>query len=272
MNSTIQLIKNALKEDMPHGDISTDSLFKDEISEARLIAKESGVLSGMNICQLTFLEVDPSLEFTVLFKDSCHVSKGEVIALVKGRTKSILKAERVALNFLQRMSGIATLTAKFVEKTKGTNAMILDTRKTTPTLRILEKQAVLDGGGKNHRMNLSEMVMLKDNHIQAAASITRAVEIVKSKIPSSMKIEVEVETIEGFIEALYTPCDIIMLDNMSLENMKKCVSLNQNKKKLEASGNMTLDRIEEVSKTGVDYISVGQLTHSYQSLDISLKF
>lgn len=267
-----KIIKEALKEDMPKGDISTDFLFTNEESTARMIAKEEGVISGMSVCLKTFMKVDSKLIFEILRGDSEKVQKGDIIAIVSGFTKSILKAERVGLNFLQRMSGIATMTSLFVEKTKGTKALILDTRKTTPTLRFLEKQAVIDGGGTNHRMNLSTMVMLKDNHIKAATSITKAVEIVKRKVSSDIQIEVEVETIEQFKEAQNTNCDIIMLDNMSTAKMMECVKLNKGNKKLEASGNMTLDRIEEVAKTGVDYISVGALTHSYKSLDISLKF
>ncbi len=272
MDKIAWIIKNALKEDMPKGDVSTDNLFTNETSKARLIAKEDGVLSGMAVCRRTFLTVDSQTKFEILRGDAEQVEKGTVIALIEGKTASILKAERVALNILQRMSGIATFTSKFVKETLGTAAKIYDTRKTTPNLRVLEKLAVLDGGGMNHRMNLSEMVMLKDNHIQAAGSITTAVSTIRNKLGNLYKVEVEAENIAMFNEALKTDCDIIMLDNMSTSEMKKCVGLNQGKKLLEASGNMSLDRIKEVAATGVDMISVGMLTHSYKSMDISLKF
>ena len=266
------MIQLALQEDMPNGDISTDFLFTDQVSCANFIAKENGIISGMNLVERTFYFVDKEVQFTPLSQNGDEVKKGQIIAKVYGKTASILKGERVGLNFLQRMSGIATLTRKFVEKTVNTNTLILDTRKTTPTLRMIEKQAVRDGGGQNHRFNLSEMVMLKDNHIKAAGSITKAVEIVKQHVSKEIKVEVEVETMSQFLEAYQTDCDIIMLDNMSNDLMEECVKINQHTKKLEASGNMTLDRIESVCQTGVDYISVGALTHSYQSLDISLKF
>jgi nicotinate-nucleotide pyrophosphorylase (carboxylating) len=176
------------------------------------------------------------------------------------------------LNFLQRLSGIATLTSRYVKETSGYSVKILDTRKTTPTLRFLEKRAVVDGGGVNHRFNLSDMVMIKDNHIKAAGSITNAVKIIRKNVHHDVKVEVEVETITQLKEALSTDTDIIMLDNMSCDLMRECVLINQHQKLLEASGNMTLERIKEVSMTGVDFISVGALTHSYPSLDISLRF
>lgn len=266
------IIKNALLEDMPTGDLSSEYLFTDERSSATLIAKEAGVISGMAICQKTFRYVDSKTTFEILVGDGEKVNQGDIIAKVEGATKSLLQAERVALNILQRMSGIATLTRRFVNETIGTKAKILDTRKTTPNFRILEKLAVLDGGGKNHRMNLSAMVMLKDNHIQAAGSIQEAVKKVKEKLPQDIQIEVEVESIVMFQEALLTTCDVIMLDNMTTQDMARCVELNQGKKILEASGNMSLERIREVAETGVDWISIGMLTHSYKSLDISMKF
>jgi nicotinate-nucleotide pyrophosphorylase (carboxylating) len=268
----ITIVKTALKEDIPNKDISSEYLFDLETSKGNFIAKEAGVISGILVCQMTFKLIDKSVDFNIYKHDGESVEKGDIIASVSGRTKSILMAERVGLNFLQRMSGIATLTSKFVAEIKGTKTKILDTRKTTPNLRILEKQAVKDGGGENHRMSLSDMVMLKDNHIKAAGSIIKAVDIVKSLIPNHIEIEVEVETVEQFKEALMSKADVVMLDNMSLDIMKECVSLNKGQKLLEASGNMSLKRIREVSETGVDFISVGELTHSYRSLDISLKF
>jgi len=267
-----EMIQLALKEDMPEGDISSMYLFEDDISNAKLIAKEEGVLSGIDLCEAVFLELDPSIRFHAMKQNGEVVHKGEVFAKITGKTKSLLMGERVALNFIQRMSGIATKTRAFVSETEGTKTKILDTRKTTPLLRAIEKRAVLDGSGVNHRFSLSDMVMLKDNHIKAAGSITEAVNKVKSKINSNIKIEVEVETIEMFLEALKTPCDIIMLDNMTTDLMAECVKLNHTDKKIEASGNMTLSRIKEVANTGVDFISVGSLTHSYSSLDISMRF
>ncbi|MFA5697661.1 MAG: carboxylating nicotinate-nucleotide diphosphorylase [Candidatus Izemoplasmatales bacterium] len=272
MDTIALLIHRALEEDLPSGDITTDALFTDEMATATFIAKEDGILSGIEVAKLTFLAVDPQVKFTVASHDGDIIKKGTKIATVSGRTKSLLHGERVALNFLQRMSGIATLTHEFVCAIAGTNTLILDTRKTTPTLRILEKQAVKDGGGKNHRMSLSDMAMIKDNHIKAAGSITSAVHIVKAKLASNVLVEVEVETLDQYQEALHTEADIIMLDNMSLALMEQCVKIPHEGKKLEASGNMTIDRVLSVAKTGVDFISVGALTHSYRSLDISLKF
>ncbi|PKK94638.1 MAG: nicotinate-nucleotide diphosphorylase (carboxylating) [Tenericutes bacterium HGW-Tenericutes-5] len=266
------IVKNSLKEDIPRIDVSSEFLFSDEHSIGKFIAKEKGVISGIFVCEETFKQVDQDTIFTILKKDGEIVKKGDIIATVEGRTKSILMAERVALNFLQRMSGIATMTNKFVEEIKGFNCKILDTRKTTPLLRILEKQAVKDGGGVNHRMSLSDMVMLKDNHLKAASSIIEAVKKVRNAIGKTYEIEVEVENLEQFKEALKSDCNIIMLDNMNNQLMKECVELNKGKKRLEASGNMSLRRVKSVAETGVDYISVGSLTHSYKSLDISLKF
>lgn len=272
MDDTLSIIKNALIEDMPSGDITTDNLFHDEESTAHFIAKAPGVISGIDIAYETFKMVDPDINFVIIKPNASIVNKGDIIAVVSGYSRSILKAERVALNFLQRMSGIATLTRQFVLQTEGSKAKILDTRKTTPNLRTLEKRAVKDGGGVNHRMNLSEMVMIKDNHIKAAKTITNAVNIIKEKVSSDILVEVEVESIDQLKEALETKVDIIMLDNMSCDLMAECVKINQHRKKLEASGNMTLERVKEVALTGVDYISVGALTHSFDSLDISLKF
>ena len=270
--AVINIIKAALKEDIPTIDVSSHYLFNDEISEGNFIAKESGIISGILVCKEVFKIIDPETEFTVLKNNGDTVVKGDIIAKVKGRTKSILMSERVGLNFLQRMSGVATLTNSFVKETKGYATVILDTRKTTPLLRILEKQAVVDGGGTNHRMSLSDMVMLKDNHIKAAGSLIKAVDLVRKNVGRSMKIEVEVESLAKFTEAMESDADIIMLDNMSNELMSQCVKINNHKKLLEASGNMSVARIKSVCETGVDTISVGAITHSYPALDISLKF
>jgi nicotinate-nucleotide pyrophosphorylase (carboxylating) len=273
MNATLRrIVKRALREDMPQGDLSSTSLFHDEKSEARLIAKEAGILSGIEIAKEAFLQVDLDVQFEAFFKDGATLCKGDIIARIQGCTKSLLQGERVALNFLQRMSGIASMTRQFVNETSGTNARIYDTRKTTPGLRILEKQAVRDGGGQNHRMNLSTMVMLKDNHLAASPTIKHAVDTVRAKVGEDILIEVEVESLAMFLEAIQTDCDIVMLDNMSTQAMAECVQKNSTNKCLEASGNMGLERIREVASTGVEMISVGALTHSFRSLDISMRF
>ena len=272
MNKTIDnIILNALKEDIPTIDVTTDNLFSSEVSEGVFIAKEPGIISGVEVMRRVFNLVDKEVYFKVINGDGFKVDNGDVIAIISGKSSSILKGERVALNLFQRMCGVATLTSAFVKEVGNLNTKILDTRKTTPNLRILEKMAVVHGGGINHRYSLSDQVMIKDNHIKAAGSITKAVEIIKSKIDQSVKIEVEVEEYSQFLEALDTDCDIIMLDNMSNDLMKKCV-INNNGKLLEASGNMVVDRIKGVAETGVDFISVGALTHSYKAMDISLKF
>ncbi len=272
MDSRIDnIIKNALKEDIPTIDITSDNLFNNETSEGVFIAKQNGILSGVQVMVRVFQILDDSIYIKVLNDDSEQVEKGDIIAIISGKTSSILKGERVALNLMQRMSGIASLTNLFVNEIGQYNAKILDTRKTTPNLRVLEKMSVVHGGGINHRFCLSDQVMIKDNHIKSAGSITQAVKIIKSKVDQNIKIEVEVETFDQFIEATKTDCDIIMLDNMDNDLMSKCVLAN-NGKLLEASGNMELNRIKGVAKTGVDFISVGALTHSYKAMDISLKF
>ena len=272
MNKQIdKIILDAIKEDIPTLDVTTDNLFTDEVSEGVFIAKETGIISGIDTCKRVFELIDNTVYIKVINPNGSLVEPGDVIAIISGKTASILKGERIALNIMQRMSGVATLTNKFVGQITNGHTKILDTRKTTPNLRILEKMAVVHGGGINHRFSLSDQVMLKDNHIKTAGSITKAVEIVKSKIDQDIKIEVEVETFEQFLEAIETECDIIMLDNMSNELMRQCVKHNKGKL-LEASGNMTLDRVYGASETGVDFISVGALTHSYTALDISLKF
>jgi len=272
MNKNIDtIITNALHEDIPTIDVTTDNLFTDELSEGSFIAKENGVVSGIKVMRRVFQILDPEVYIKIINTDGSYVEKGDIIAIISGKSRSILKGERVALNLMQRMCGIATLTRQFVDQIKNGHTKILDTRKTTPNLRIIEKMAVLDGGGINHRFSLSDQVMIKDNHINAAGSITRAVEIIKSKIDHNIKIEVEVETFDQFLEAIETDCDIIMLDNMDNDLMRLCVESNKGKL-LEASGNMVLNRIHGVSETGVDFISVGALTHSYMAMDISLKF
>ncbi|SHH25507.1 nicotinate-nucleotide pyrophosphorylase [carboxylating] [Caloranaerobacter azorensis DSM 13643] len=265
------IIKNALLEDMNNGDITTENLIGlNDISEAEIIAKEDGVLAGIEIAEITFKLLDKDMLFYRLKEDGQFLRKGDVIAKIKGKTRAILSGERTALNFLQRLSGIATKTKKFVDKVEKYNVRVADTRKTTPGIRALEKYAVRLGGGANHRYNLSDAVMIKDNHIRAVGSIEKAIKLIRERVPHTVKVEVEVETIEQFKQALDAGADIIMLDNMSIEDMKEAVNINNKKAILEASGNVNIDNIEEVAKTGVDVISVGALTHSVKSLDISL--
>lgn len=269
----MDLIIAALKEDGYDQDITTLNLIdKNIMLGGNFVAKATGVVSGVDIAEAVFNYINPKIEFRIHRDNGSYVNRGDSIASVIGPMRDILRGERIALNFMQRMSGIASTTNKFVQEMAGTKCLILDTRKTTPLLRTLERQAVRDGGGTNHRFNLTDRVLIKDNHIAAVGTITEAVSKVKKAIKPEILIEVEVETKEEFLEALDTECDIIMLDNMKNELMKELVLLNNHKKKLEASGNMILTRVRSVALLGVDYISVGALTHSYKSLDISLKF
>ena len=269
----IELIKEALIEDGVDNDITTLNLVsKDKMLTGSFIVKATGVVSGIDVAKEVFKQINPRIKMEILKANGTFVNRGDVIATIEGPMRDILRGERVALNFLQRMSGIAATTAKFVQELAGTNCKILDTRKTAPLLRVFERQAVRDGGGENHRFNLSDRVLIKDNHIAASGSIQDAVSILRKAVGRGMIIEVEVETLDVFMEALNTSADVIMLDNMSNEVMKKCVELNEGKKKLEASGNMELKKVRSVALLGVDYISVGSLTHSYKALDISLKF
>jgi len=269
----IELIKEALIEDGVDNDITTLNLVsKDKMLTGSFIVKATGVVSGIDVAKEVFKQINPRIKMEILKANGTFVNRGDVIATIEGPMRDILRGERVALNFLQRMSGIAATTAKFVQELAGTNCKILDTRKTAPLLRVFERQAVRDGGGENHRFNLSDRVLIKDNHIAASGSIQDAVSILRKAVGRGMIIEVEVETLDEFMEALNTSADVIMLDNMSNEIMKKCVELNEGKKKLEASGNMELKKVRSVALLGVDYISVGSLTHSYKALDISLKF
>lgn len=269
----IELIKEALIEDGVDNDITTLNLVsKDKMLTGSFIVKATGVVSGIDVAKEVFKQINPRIKMEILKANGTFVNRGDVIATIEGPMRDILRGERVALNFLQRMSGIAATTAKFVQELAVTNCKILDTRKTAPLLRVFERQAVRDGGGENHRFNLSDRVLIKDNHIAASGSIQDAVSILRKAVGRGMIIEVEVETLDEFMEALNTSADVIMLDNMSNEVMKKCVELNEGKKKLEASGNMELKKVRSVALLGVDYISVGSLTHSYKALDISLKF
>ena len=267
------IIINTLNEDLVTHDMTSEWLFDDaHHSKAHLIAKEDGILSGMNIFKRTFECVDTQTLVEVLAKDGSPIKKGEIIAIIEGRTKSLLFAERTALNFIQRMSGIATETGKYVSSVADLPVKIVDTRKTAPGLRILDKQAVRDGGGSNHRFNLSDGILIKDNHIKAAGGIFEAISKCKNHAPHTLKIEVEVESIAGMLEAIEAGADIVMLDNMTTEAMAEAVLINAGRVILEASGNMTLSRLREVADTGVDIISIGALTHSVKAMDISLRF
>lgn len=269
---TDEIIERALREDINYVDAATDYLLDDDdVSTARFVAKASGILCGIDIAVRVFEMLDKDIQVQINIKDGGNVEKGDVIAVVTGRTKAILKAERTSLNILQHMSGIATETAKYAECCKGTRAHVTETRKTLPGLRAIEKYAVTVGGGKNHRYNLSDGAMLKDNHIDAYGSITKAVEALRSRMGHMIKIEVEVRNEEELREALSCNADVIMLDNMTCEQMKKCVEIADGKAVLEASGNVTLDNMAEVAATGVDIVSVGALTHSVKAFDISLR-
>lgn len=271
-NEFEKIIVAALKEDMPFGDITSDSIMKSEQITAKLIAKEAGIIAGSNIFTQTMETVNKDTKVDWLVNEGDFVENKTLLATITGDVKDILKAERVALNLMQRACGVATLTSKYVEQLASEKCAILDTRKTTPNLRVLEKYAVTVGGGKNHRFSLSDQAMIKDNHIKAAGSISKAVDMVKKNVSDDILIELECETLEQVKEAIIANVDIIMLDNMDNETMSKAVEMIEGKCITEASGNMTIDRIKEVSKIGVDRISVGALTHSYTSLDISLKF
>ncbi|WP_297455158.1 carboxylating nicotinate-nucleotide diphosphorylase [Persephonella sp.] len=265
-------IEEFLLEDIGYQDLTTDNLDIDKNVEAVLIAKNEGILAGVNIALEVFNVLDPDIKIEKYKNDGEKLQRGEHILKLSGSGKSILKGERVFLNIVQKLSGIATTTNRYVQKIKGTSVKLLDTRKTTPGLRAFEKYAVRIGGGYNHRFALYDMVMIKDNHIALVGSITEAVKQIKSKISPMIKIEVEVSSLDEFKEALKTEADIIMLDNMDIKQIKEAVEINQGRKKLEVSGNITLDNIEEYAKTGVDFISTGAVIHSSKWLDLSLKF
>jgi nicotinate-nucleotide pyrophosphorylase (carboxylating) len=267
-----RIIMNALKEDIPSGDITTDNIIDGTSeSEAVLISKAEGVIAGLDVAKRVFMLLDDKIVFEKKVNEGQRVKYGDTIAVIKGNTRVILKAERTALNLLQRLSGIATATRKLVDRIEGSHAKVVDTRKTTPGLRILEKYAVRVGGGYNHRFSLSDGVLIKDNHIKAAGGIKNAIERVRERIPHTLKIEVETETIEQVMEAIDGKADIIMFDNMGLDKMREAVKIINGKIITEASGNVNLDTIYDIASTGVDIISVGGLTHSVHSFDISMK-
>ena len=268
----IKIIKNALAEDIGTGDITTQATVSGKKKgRALAIAKDDFVIAGVDVFAETFKCLDNNIKVKKIINDGSRVKKGALIAEVSGSLSNILKAERVSLNLFQRISGIATLTAKYVEAVRGFKAVILDTRKTVPNLRILDKMAVRLGGGTNHRIGLYDGVLIKDNHIEAAGGITAAVNAQRKQLPRKMKIEVETKNLMEVKEALRCGVDIIMLDNMSVPAMKKAVDLVARRAQIEASGNVSLQNVARIAAIGVDYISVGELTHSVRAADISLK-
>ena len=266
------LIKEAISEDINYIDVSADYLIpEDQRNDSYFVAKADGVLCGIDIAMRVFTLLDDTFTYTVHKNDGDEVKAGDLIVEFNGKTACLLKGERTALNIIQHMSGIATATNKAVKLCEGTNAQVTDTRKTLPGLRALQKYAVVCGGGKNHRYNLSDGAMLKDNHIDAGGGITNAVKILRSKLGHMVKIEVETRNFDEVKEAVSAGADIIMLDNMTNAQMEECVKYIDGRAKTEASGNITLENIAEVAKAGVDIISLGALTHSVKAFDISMK-
>ena len=269
-----KIIDTALTEDIGSGDITTEAIFnKYKSTSAVIIAKEDGILAGIDVAERVFKKVDPDVNFKILVSDSENICRGLNIVRINGDVRSILKAERTALNFLGRMSGIATLSYEFVKRIKGTKAKILDTRKTAPVLRILEKYAVNAGGGYSHRMGLYDMFLIKDNHIKAAGGLEKAIKRViefRKEKRKNFKIEAEAENIEQVRTALSEGVDRIMLDNMNLRMIKKAVEITKGKVEIEVSGNVNLNNVSPIASLGVDYISIGSITHSAKIIDFSL--
>ena len=267
-----ELILSALKEDISSEDVSTNSVMPNyQLGEVELLCKEDGVIAGLPVFARVFELLDVNTEVTLYAKDGDEVKKGQKLGVIRGDIRVLLSGERTALNYLQRMSGIATYTRSIAVLFEGSKTKLLDTRKTTPNMRIFEKYAVKVGGGYNHRYNLSDGVLLKDNHIGAAGSVAKAVAMAKEYAPFVRKIEIEVENLDMFKEALDAGADIIMLDNMSVEDMREAVRLAAGKAEIECSGNVTRENVERLIDIGVDYISSGALTHSAPILDLSLK-
>ena len=267
------LIRMALDEDISGCDVTSEAIFDgSELSRAAIIAKQDGILCGGQIVSYVFEAIDPSVKVKLLLPEGQHVCKGDTAVSIEGSTKSLLMGERTALNFFQRMSGIATKTASLVSLVEGTGIQILDTRKTLPGFRLLDKYAVKTGGGRNHRIGLYDMVMIKDNHIKAAGSITNAVRKVRDKWGSRFRIEVETTTIDEVREALASSADIIMLDNMQTPVMEEAACIIAKRAEIEISGNMNEDRIREVKHIPIDFISIGALTHSVEAFDWSMRF
>ena len=267
-----ELIKMALREDISSEDVSTNAVMPEaKAGEVELICKQDGIICGMDVYERVFKILDDSTVVEKYVKDGDEVKKGQLMAKVKGDIRVLLSGERVALNYLQRMSGIATYTHEVAALLEGSKTVLLDTRKTTPNMRIFEKYAVKCGGGQNHRYNLSDGVLLKDNHIGAAGSITKAIQMAKAYAPFVRKIEIETETLEQVTEAADAGADIIMLDNMDVATMQEAVKIINGRAKTECSGNVTRENIKNIIDSGVDYVSSGALTHSSPILDISMK-
>lgn len=267
-----RIIINALKEDIGKGDITTNLIIpKNQKGKAFFLAKEDGIVAGLIIVKEIFKKLDKKIVIKNFVREGQKIKRGKKIAEINGSLRALLTGERTALNFLQRMSGIATITFRYVEQLKGTKTKILDTRKTAPGLRMLDKYAVKIGGGTNHRFGLYDMVLIKDNHIKAANNITNAVVKIKKGLKKKIKIEVETSNLEEVKEALANKVDIIMLDNMPIDMIQEAVKLIDGKAKVEASGNVNIDNVRKIAQTGVDFISVGELTHSVKALDISMK-
>lgn len=267
------ILRRALEEDIGTGDVTTQATIQPGVqASAELVAKEDFVLSGIGVAQRVFSLLSPETAFEKLIEDGQMVKRGDVLAWIKGDAAVLLQGERVALNFLQRMCGVATLTAAFVKQIEETGAVVVDTRKTTPGLRILEKYSVRMGGGGNHRMALYDAVLIKENHISAAGGIATAVNRARQSVPHTQKIEVEVRDQDEVTEALDAGADILLLDNMSIEELSAAVKMIDGRAVTEASGGINLDSIREIAETGVDLISVGALTHSYHAVDISMLF
>jgi nicotinate-nucleotide pyrophosphorylase (carboxylating) len=270
-STVIKTIERAIEEDIAYGDVTSSLLIPEEsASKALYVAKASFVVAGFPFAREVFRRLDPDTAFTTFFAEGAKVRKGDILGEVSGRTKVLFAGERVSLNLLQRLSGIATLTSQFVDAVTGTGAKIVDTRKTTPCLRFMEKYAVRVGGGTNHRFGLFDGILIKDNHIEAVGSITKAVSLAKAAHHLA-KIEVEVENLNDLQEALRAGADVIMLDNMSVRAMSEAVKIVQKRVPLEASGNVSLANVRKIAETGVNLISVGALTHSMIAADISLK-
>ena len=265
------IIDYALNEDIGIGDITTNSLIPVDLqARATMVAKASGIVAGLSVAEYIFRTLDPQIKWKAFIHDGDRISTGELILEISGSYRALLTGERLALNFMQRMSGIATMTNNCVRELEDYHTQILDTRKTVPGLRLLDKYAVLMGGGTNHRIGLYDMVLIKDNHIKIAGGITAAVEQIKKNLSGSIKLEVEVTNLSEVSEALAAGADIIMLDNMTLHAMAESVKLINGQAKVEASGNMTIERLKKVAATGVDFISIGALTHSVTAFDISM--
>jgi len=265
------IIKRALEEDVGKGDVTTNCIVPAAQSfHGEIWAKEDGIIAGLEVARQTFAYLDSRVDFSLLVADGERVENGQLIARLSGPGRALLSGERVALNFMQRMSGIATLTRQFLERVKGPRAKILDTRKTAPGLRLLDKWAVRLGGGMNHRHGLYDMVLIKENHIAVAGSISEAVKRVRQNDSRSLPIEVEVKTLSELEEAIKLKVDRILLDNMPVSELRKAVELCRSRIPLEASGNVRLENVRTIAETGVDFISVGALTHSVKALDISL--